>query len=223
MTTPTQPPDPPPGWPYGNPPAYAGPAPGPRPHGLALAGLGARFVARMVDVIAVFVLCAIANAWFAIQFWQGVRPYYTEALRRGLDGDTSTENLPVVPQSATTLLLIICFVTTAVWFAYEVPASANSGQTLGKRLLGIKVVRLETADQLGFGRSLRRWSRLGLPTLLWYCCVGFVLQFIDCLFVVIDRPLHQALHDKAAGTVVVRVPRDAPSPSSPGGRHADPS
>jgi len=175
----------------------------------------------MVDVIAVLLLCAIANSWFAIQFWQGMRPYYTEAMRRAMAGDTSTANLPTVPQSASTLLLVICFVTTAVWFAYEVPASANSGQTLGKRLLGIKVVRLETADQLGFGRSLRRWSRLGLPTLLWYCCIGFLLQFVDCLFVLIDRPLHQALHDKAAGTVVVQVPR--PDPSIPGGRHADPT
>jgi uncharacterized RDD family membrane protein YckC len=223
-TSPPQPPGPltaPPGWQYGYPTVYPGPAPAPRPHGLALAGLGARFVARMVDVIAVLLLCAIANSWFAIQFWQGMRPYYTEAMRRAMAGDTSTANLPTVPQSASTLLLVICFVTTAVWFAYEVPASANSGQTLGKRLLGIKVVRLETADQLGFGRSLRRWSRLGLPTLLWYCCIGFLLQFVDCLFVLIDRPLHQALHDKAAGTVVVQVPR--PDPSIPGGRHADPT
>lgn len=178
----------------------------------------------MVDILAVLVLCVIANWWFAYQFWQGFRPYWTEAWRRALLGDSSTENLPAVPESATTLLLIMCFVATAVWFAYEVPDSANSGQTLGKRLLGIKVVRLETADRLGFGRALRRWSRLGLPTLLWYCCVGFALQLIDCFFVVIDRPLHQALHDKAAGTVVVQVPRpDRPAtPSSQGDRRVDP-
>ena len=88
------------------------------------------------------------------------------------------------------------------------PASANSGQTLGKRLLGIKVVRLESEERLGFGRSLRRWSRLGLPTLLWPLLRrrACSCRLIDCLFVVIDRPLHQALHDKAAATVVVQVP-----------------
>jgi uncharacterized RDD family membrane protein YckC len=197
-----------PAWPYRFPPPYAITAAAPRPHGLALAGVGARFVARIVDVLVVLVLCAIANAWFAIQFWQGVRPYYAEALRRGFAGDSNTDNLPALPQSTSTLLLLMCIATTAVWFAYEVPASANSGQTLGKRLLGIKVVRLDSGDRLGFGRSFRRWSRLGLPTLLWYCCgVGFLLQIIDCLFAAIDRPLHQALHDKTAATVVVQVPR----------------
>jgi uncharacterized RDD family membrane protein YckC len=88
------------------------------------------------------------------------------------------------------------------------------------------VVRLESGDRLGFGRSFRRWSRLGLPTLLWYCCgVGLLLQLIDCLFAAIDRPLHQALHDKTAATVVVQVPRPSQVPPSqvPGESRADQS
>jgi hypothetical protein len=32
-----------------------------------------------------------------------------------------------------------------------------------------------------------------------------VIQFVDNLYVAIDRPLRQALHDKAALTVVVKV------------------
>ena len=41
-------------------------------------------------------------------------------------------------------------------------------------------------------------EHLGLPTLLWTCYgLGFVLQFVDCLSPPFDRPLHQALHDKA--------------------------
>jgi uncharacterized RDD family membrane protein YckC len=207
-------------WPYryGQPVAVAAP----RPHGLALAGLGARFVARLVDMLAVLVLCVAANAWFAIEFWRGFGPFYAEVMRRSLAGSTNTEGLQP-PESASTLLLLMCVATTAVWFAYEVPASANSGQTLGKRLLGIKVVRLESDERLGFRRSLRRWGRLGLPTLLWYCCgIGFLLQLFDCLFATIDRPLRQALHDKAAATVVVQVPRPARH-TAPGGTHADPS
>jgi uncharacterized RDD family membrane protein YckC len=206
--------------PFGLPPQYVGVAQ-PRPHGLTLAHVGTRFVARMVDALALFVLCAVANAWFAIQFWQAFGPYWSELWRRAAAGDTSTTGMPALSDSAGTLLLAMCIAVTAVWFAYEVPATANSGQTLGKRLLGIKVVRLESAEPLGFGRSLRRWSRLGLPTLLWYCCgVGLLLQLIDCLFAAIDRPLHQAVHDKTAGTVVVQVPRPA---QLPGGSRVDPS
>jgi len=119
-------------------------------------------------------------------------------------------------------------VLTAVWFAYEVPASANSGQTLGKKLLGIKVVRVETDGRLGFGRSFRRWFRLAWPTPFWVACYGLpiLLQVIDCLFVAVDRRLRQALHDRISFTVVVQVPRaDRPetaripvdtNPASPG-------
>jgi uncharacterized RDD family membrane protein YckC len=217
------------------PPGYPGAhAPGraavPRPHGLLLASVGARFVARLVDVLAVLVLCVIANAWLAVQLWRGVEPYVTEVIRRAAAGDRSTDGLPTPADSTSTLIFMILLATTAVWFAYEVPGSANSGQTLGKRLLGIKVVRVESEERLGFGRAFRRWGRLGLPTLLWYCCgAGFLLQVIDCLFVTIDRPLRQALHDKAANTVVVRVPRRSGGDpaelvdASAGGRRADQS
>ena len=44
--------------------------------------------------------------------------------------------------------------------------------------------------------------------MLWYCCgLGLLLQFVDCVFPLFDRPLRQALHDKRAQTVVVQVPR----------------
>ena len=45
------------------------------------------------------------------------------------------------------LILTILVVATALWFAYEVPALANSGQTLGKRLLQVKVVKIENTER----------------------------------------------------------------------------
>ena len=219
-------------WPVG----YPFPIPAPRPHGLMLAGAGSRLVARLVDILAVFVLSVIANAWFAVEFWRDFQPFFADYLRwtEGNSNPFALEGAPTPPESISTLLLLMCAVITAVWFAYEVPASANSGQTLGKRLVGIKVVRVDSDGRLGFGRSLRRWSRLGLPTLFWPLCCGLtaLLQVVDCLFVAIDRPLHQALHDKGARTVVVQVPRPGrpetePTPTTPyesatGGRHVDP-
>src|SRR4051812_48383834 len=50
-------------------PVLAGPAQA-RPHGLAIAGIGARLVARLVDIVAVLILVAIANAWLAREWWQ---------------------------------------------------------------------------------------------------------------------------------------------------------
>jgi uncharacterized RDD family membrane protein YckC len=230
-------PTPTPGSPAGAPPIVVPPGyvlvlPEPRPHGLMLARPGARLWARIVDIMAVLVLGAIANAWFAIELWRGLGPYLDSVYQLSRSDQTPTiETVPVLPESASLLLILMTVVTTAVWFAYEVPASANSGQTLGKRLFGVKVVRVESEDRLGFGRSFRRWARLGLPTLFWTLCCGLtlILQFIDCLFVVIDKPLRQALHDKSAATVVVQVPRPGrpetvqqKESATVGGRHADP-
>ena len=226
----------PPGGPSPWPAGYPFPLPAPRPHGLMLATSGARLVARLVDITVVLLLSVIANAWFAVEFWRGFQPFFADYLRwaEGNTNPFALDGAPTPPESTGTLLILMCVVITAVWFAYEVPASANSGQTLGKRLLGIKVVRVESDGRLGFGRALRRWSRLGVPTLFWSVCCGLtaLYQAIDCLFVAIDRPLHQALHDKGARTVVVQVPRPgrpetAPTPVTPyesaaGGRHVDP-
>jgi uncharacterized RDD family membrane protein YckC len=207
---------PPPAWSYG----YRYPQIT-APRGLALAGVGSRIVARIVDIIAVLLLCALANAWFAYRWWQIFLTFLHDFTVYEQQGGQA----PQPPSEFSTLTLMMCVVATAVWFAYEVPGSANSGQTLGKRLLGIKVVRLENDERLGFGRAWRRWSRLGLPTLLWsFCGVGFVLQFLDCAFAALDRPLHQALHDKTAATVVVHVvrPQRHRHTSTRGGNRAHP-
>lgn len=211
--TPAGPPPgpPPPGWPH---PPYAHPS-APRPHGLALAPLGARLVARLIDIGVVLLLNVVVNRWFVWQWVHEVSPLFAEAWRRSLAGDRSAEGLPQPDQRADSLVLVILLLAAALWFAYEVPALANGGQTLGKRLVGVKVVPLTGEQRLGFGRALRRWNTLGLPVFLWYCCgIGFLLQLIDCAYPLFDRPLRQALHDKRAQTVVVQVPR---SPATPAG------
>jgi uncharacterized RDD family membrane protein YckC len=196
----------PPGAPIPRGWVYRRPAP-PRPHGLTLASPGVRLVARLVDLAAVGVLALVANGWFIYQLVGEIGPFY-EAIA------SNTQPSQESASRINTLAFVITLVTTAIWLAYEVPALANTGQTPGKRMMGIKVMRLEQADRLGFGRSLRRWITLGLPTLLWVCCVGFVVQFVDCLFVALDHPLHQALHDKQAHTVVVHVGEDDSRPDT---------
>ncbi|MFB6395995.1 RDD family protein [Polymorphospora lycopeni] len=213
--------------PYGYPPyGFQPPQPPPRPHGLALAPLGGRLLARLIDIGAVFALNVVVNGWFVWQYIQELSPLFAESWRRAMAGDRSTEGLPQLDARADGLLLTILLLATALWFAYEVPAVGNSGQTLGKRIVGIKVVPLEADERIGFGRSFRRWIRMGLPTLLWYCCVGFILQLVDSAFLLFDRPLRQALHDKSARTVVVQVPKSpappkAGAPSPPAGDRTD--
>jgi uncharacterized RDD family membrane protein YckC len=193
------PPGVPPGWVH---PGYV-PVAAPGPHGYVLAAPHRRLAARLLDVVAVLGLNLLVNGWFIVQWWRAFWPYFLESQRAGAARVAAGDVEP--PEQLSNLQIVIMLIGVALWFAYEVPAVANSGQTFGKRLLGLKVLRVEEDAPPGFRRAIRRWNPMGLPTLLWICGIGFVLQFIDCLFVVLDPKLHQALHDRSAGTVVVHI------------------
>jgi uncharacterized RDD family membrane protein YckC len=211
---------PPPGWPG----PYWAPPPPPRPHGLELAPLGARVVARLIDISLVLLLNVLVNGWFVWRFVQEIEPVSREITRRLLNGDSNTDGLPQASAQADGLQVVILLIAVALWFAYEVPSVANGGQTFGKRVMGIKVVALAETEQLGFGRSFRRWNMLGLPVFLWSCCgIGFLIQLVDCALPFFDRPLRQALHDKRGQTVVVRMPRQSVTPAGPSDSSNGPS
>lgn len=191
----------PPGWPH--------PVPQPpvRPHGMALATPGSRLVARIVDTVALVLLNAVVNGWFIYLFLREYIPF-TQAIT---DRWMETGELPLDmerPAQMDALLLVIILIALALWFAYEVPATAHTGQTLGKRLARIKVVRVEDLAPLGVGRAWRRWSPLAMPLLLLSCCgpCFVILQFVDVIFLLIDRQQRMAWHDRSAGTYVVRLP-----------------
>ncbi len=78
--------------------------------------------------------------------------------------------------------------------AYVVLMHGTSGRTLGKMLVGARVVDV-SGEPIGYPRALARylaWFLSALPLLL-----GFVLAAA--------RPDRRALHDLIAGTRVVRV------------------
>jgi uncharacterized RDD family membrane protein YckC len=68
------------------------------------------------------------------------------------------------------------------------------GQTLGKRAMGIRVVRKANGAPLGLGLSVARF----LARFVNFLTLGFGL-----LWAAWD-PLHQTFHDKIVGTLVVR-------------------
>jgi uncharacterized RDD family membrane protein YckC len=207
-------PPPPPGW---TPPPGWAPPPGwivqPRPHGFALAGMGQRLLARLLDIVAVLLLNVLVNGYFAYQFALEFAPIYRQAMADPFGAQ------PQPTARSEYLIWTMLIVATLLWLLYEAPAIGSRGQTLGKRLLRIKVMAVESTEPLGFGRAFRRWARLGMWTPFWGCAgLGFLLQLVDSLSPVFDQKLHQALHDKTARTVVVAVPPDhrAPVPASLG-------
>ncbi|MFG1605771.1 RDD family protein [Actinoplanes sp. NPDC049265] len=204
-------PPPPPGWmppPGWTPPPGSGWIVQARPHGFALAGFGQRLVARLVDVFAVLLLNVVVNGWFAYQFLQEFLPMYRAAL-----ADPFGEQ-PDPSARSEYLLWTMLIVATLLWLLYEAPAIGSRGQTLGKRMVGIKVMAVENTEPLGFGRAFRRWARLGLFTPFWGCAgLGLVIQLVDSLSPLFDQQLRQALHDKTARTVVIALQPDHKPPT----------
>lgn len=211
---------PPPGW--APPPGVSMSLPYPvraRPHGFALAGLGPRLMARILDIIAVLLLNVVVNGYFAYQFVLEFTPTWRQAMANPLGPQ------PQPTARATQLIWTMLIVATLLWLLYEAPATGATGQTLGKRIMHIKVFRVESTEPLGFARAFRRWAPLGLWTPFWGCCIGALFQLVDSASPLFDQQLRQAFHDKSARTVVVALPPNDRQPvgTSSGGHPGNPS
>ncbi len=89
----------------------------------------------------------------------------------------------------------------AIWLVYEVVQVAIWGQTLGKRMTGIKVIHATHGGVPGWGKALGRWAIPGLVFLIPF--IGGLVSMLCYLSLTWDR-VYQGWHDKAAGTLVVR-------------------
>jgi uncharacterized RDD family membrane protein YckC len=87
----------------------------------------------------------------------------------------------------------------ALTFLYFGYLNGVSGQTVGKRLLGIRVIDVATGEAIGFRRGLARYGTVALLTMAFV-----VPAMIDGLWPLRDER-RQAWHDKVARSVVVDV------------------
>ncbi|MFK0292749.1 RDD family protein [Streptomyces sp. NPDC090442] len=147
---------------------------GPPPH--ALASPGMRLLARFIDYLIAAVL--IGGAWVPTSIWM------TSTFKAG-----DSRGAPIV--------LGLCAWTLLVGLFFE-PLTMAMGGTIGKAICGVRVVKVETGEKLGFGHALGRW--------LAYLGIGMVpvLGLINVLSCIWNEPFRQCMHDKAANTAVVK-------------------
>ncbi|WP_112466433.1 RDD family protein [Streptomyces triticisoli] len=162
-----------PGGPYGGGPYPGDPLAGMPP----LADSGRRTLARIIDLILVGIVVALI----------------TWALRIN-EYAVNAENVQVGKSVAQSVVGVVLYT------AYDTFMIARTGQTLGKKWLGLRVANLAGGSTPSVPISLARAAVLWVPC--WFCCA--------CLWLVIcggwsffDRPYKQGLHDKTARTVVV--------------------
>jgi uncharacterized RDD family membrane protein YckC len=96
-------------------------------------------------------------------------------------------------------------VTAVIGLVYFAVQHGKWGQTIGKRALGIRVVRAEDGGAIGYGTAAWRVVFTYLISLVT-CGIGGI---IDVAWILGDQR-RQALHDKVAKTIVVGA--DAPNP-----------
>ncbi len=100
---------------------------------------------------------------------------------------------------------IVTVVALLAWCVITAWLVAANGQSIGKRMVGIKVVRTD-GSPASFARIfLLRNVVNALPNLLPY--VGWLYQLVDPLLIYQDS--RQCLHDRIADTIVVRCARAA--------------
>ncbi|MBB6173840.1 putative RDD family membrane protein YckC [Nocardiopsis mwathae] len=165
------------------------------------ASWGVRAVAWIVDGL-------IGASIFALIFYPGVF-FSIEILDAG---GKPAEDTPEMMVAFLIMLLVALFAS----FSYFWLMHASSGQTLGKKMMGIKAISVRTGEPPSLGASaLRQFVRM----LLGFVWVGALLDYLWPLW---DQPYQQAIHDKAAGTRVVQVRGVAPAPMPPHYAHGYP-
>ncbi len=201
---------PPPGYPqggYGAPvQAYYGPPPVPlAPTGQPLAGFGARLGAYLIDAVVITVagMLIMIPAMFAIFAWIG-----SQAAQ--LETDPVTGQLVEEPNAALfvgpIILMYVAIFAALIGMSYVYYVElfpSRRGVTLGKRALGLTLIRLDDLSApITRGVAAKRW--------LMQYIVGAIVPFfswVDGLWQLWDKPFQQCLHDKVAQTVVVKVNR----------------
>ncbi|GAA0421467.1 hypothetical protein Acor_77570 [Acrocarpospora corrugata] len=181
------------GYGYGQAPLPAGvPAP--------FAEWWQRLVARIIDG-ALYGIVLLALGIIAAGIW--------------VAGDRFDIETQSVQYASPLVWLLPAILATLAFFGYEFLMLKQRGQTLGKIVMGIKVVRLGRGLDGGLDNdaALRRAGALAGPLVLTWIpgirVIGawlvYLYWLVGLLWPLWDKPLQQSLLDKAANTVVVKV------------------
>ncbi|SDR72183.1 Protein of unknown function [Nocardioides scoriae] len=179
------------------------------PDGEELAGWGRRLAALVLDGL----VTGLVGYALAFPFVRQVLAYYAETFRASFEAAES--GAPVRQPNGFEMyadlagpLAGIALVTLAVAIVYHASFLRWRGATPGKLLLGMRVRLREAPGRLGWSTIAKRLGvQLGPQALTAVPFLGSVaglLPLLDGLWPLWD-PRGQALHDKAAGTNVVRV------------------
>lgn len=188
------------GWSYGGPypsgpvpPGSVGPV-GPVPPGQGgpagqgpqqpLAGFGIRLVARLIDYVLAFITAA---AFFFVMI-------VVVVILTGSDEFTDAES--------ELWAFLFFFGWGVLLFFYDWLYLIAWGRTIGKMMVGIKVVNAADGGKLSQGQVIGRSAFYCLPQSV--PCLGHLFSAIESV-VMLGDDRERALHDRVAGTLVIQT------------------
>lgn len=136
-----------------------------------------RFVAAIIDLTIIFII-------------------YTPLLY--LAG--SFDNYPNVKTLPTSANLLINVLSTAIFISINFKMLISSGQTIGKKLVGIKIVKLDGGAATLKSNLMKRYAIYFIPSFV--PVIGIVFSLIDDLFIFGKNK--RCLRDLFADTKVVK-------------------
>ena len=142
--------------------------------GMAYQGIGIRFAAKVIDSIVLFFVFVIGGIPFVLIFG-------------GLDGVGFDQEGPL------SFLLNMIFIV--VGFAYFVIMEGSRGQTVGKMVLGIKVVKEDGSPCDVHAALIRNALRI----------VDGIMVYLVGVILIATSATKQRLGDRVAKTVVVKT------------------
>ncbi|MEQ8439038.1 MAG: RDD family protein [Ilumatobacter fluminis] len=177
---------PPAGYPAAPPPGYAA-APG-GAGGRQYAGFWARFGGYLLDSILYGLLFVPFMIAFFVLLAIGLDDCYTDPFTDELVCNGREEVAPIVAGS---LLMFVGFLI--VVFVY-LRALAKTGQTWGRKIVGIRVINARTGAAPGWGKAIGRSLFAGF--------ISANIFYLGYLWMIWDGQ-NQTWHDKVADTYVV--------------------
>lgn len=142
-----------------------------------LADSGKRVLARIIDLILVGIVVGLLSWAF------GTSEY-----------ETDPDKIQYGRQFGQSLLAAVLYI------GYDTFMMAKTGQTLGKKLMKLRVATLDNGATPSVQTNLIRAVVLWIPAVFCCACIWTAICGGWSFF---DKPYKQGLHDKAAKTVVV--------------------
>lgn len=211
MTSPSPLPQPGPQQPWSTQPGGWVPPPAPpggyrpllaplAPNGQPLASFGDRLLAFLLDAVVATVVSLIVTVPLMI-VWMFSFVAIMEEQSTGYGSEPTPAEFWAI--MGPMLLFVAAVVAVQLIFTYlyyvEYQLRQN-GQTVGKKVMKLRVIRVQPTEALTRGDLTKRW---GVERVVGVFVPFF--SYLDGFWQLWDKPLQQCLHDKAAQTVVVKV------------------